>query len=128
MSGQTRPHFRELPACSPRLPCGSFTKPPLYETATLRAATHRISEIVLAIRFLGCYSFPAVDRPLRLLHFSPRSPGSRPSSRPEDRIMRNSQHRCALRCEHLEGRDCPAIFVLGGYVAVLGTAGADTVD
>jgi hypothetical protein len=33
-----------------------------------------------------------------------------------------------LRCEHLENRDCPAIFVFGGVMTVIGTSGVDTVE
>ncbi|MCI0702031.1 MAG: hypothetical protein L0241_13190 [Planctomycetia bacterium] len=36
--------------------------------------------------------------------------------------------RAALGCEHLEPRDCPAIFTLGGLLVVVGTGGADTVN
>jgi hypothetical protein len=35
--------------------------------------------------------------------------------------------RTVLGCEHLEGRDCPAIIVLGSYMAVVGTSAADAV-
>jgi hypothetical protein len=37
-------------------------------------------------------------------------------------------HRTVLGCESLEGRDCPAIYVFGNTMAVIGTSGADTVD
>jgi hypothetical protein len=37
-------------------------------------------------------------------------------------------HRTVLGCESLEGRDCPAIYVFGSYMAVVGTPGADTVS
>ena len=40
----------------------------------------------------------------------------------------NSERRAALGCEHLEGRDCPAIFVFGGFMTIIGTGAADTVD
>jgi hypothetical protein len=55
------------------------------------------------------------------------SPGFAPIAR-EDRIMNVRTYRTGLRCEHLENRDCPAIFVHGGVLAVIGTSGADTVD
>ena len=38
-----------------------------------------------------------------------------------------STRRAALGCEHLEARDCPAIYVWGGYLTIIGTSGADTV-
>jgi hypothetical protein len=37
------------------------------------------------------------------------------------------ERRTVLGCEHLEGRDCPAIIVIGSYMAVIGTAAADAV-
>jgi hypothetical protein len=41
--------------------------------------------------------------------------------------MHGLSRRVALECDQLEGRDCPAVLVFGGIMAVFGTAGADTV-
>ena len=43
-------------------------------------------------------------------------------------MLNTRNRRTGLRCEHLENRDCPAIFVFGGYMTVIGTSGADTVE
>jgi hypothetical protein len=41
--------------------------------------------------------------------------------------MKGSSTRAVLGCHQLEGRDCPAILVFGGVLAVFGTSGTDTV-
>ena len=43
-------------------------------------------------------------------------------------MVRFSARRAVLSCEHLEGRDCPAIFVFGGIMTIIGTSGADVVE
>lgn len=43
-------------------------------------------------------------------------------------MRRSFGRRSVLGCEHLEGRDCPAIIVFGGFMAIIGTSGADTVE